>query len=137
MNEYISYARSHVTPTISDEAAAAMCHGYVEMRKSGVAAGKKTIAATARQLESIIRMSEAHTRLRLSEVVTADDVHEAIRLINVATQRAVMDPRTGTINMDLITTGHTCVFATPPPPCAAYPLPVRFMLHEPTFPACA
>ncbi len=33
------------------------------------------------------------------------DVAEALRLMNVATQKAAMDPRTGTIDMDMITTG--------------------------------
>ena len=45
--------------------------------------------------------------MRLSKTVDEQDVREAIRLINVATQRAAMDPRTGTINMDLLTTGNT------------------------------
>ena len=31
---------------------------------------------------------------------------EAVRLMSVATQRAAVNPRTGTIDMDLITTGH-------------------------------
>jgi DNA replication licensing factor MCM4 len=84
-----------------------MWRGYVEMRKTGMRGAKKTITATTRQLESIIRLSEAHARMRLSKSVDEADVKEAIRLINVATQRAAMDPRTGTINMDLLTTGHT------------------------------
>lgn len=81
--------------------------GYLDMRRAGMVGGKKVITATTRQLESLIRLSEAHARMRLSLSVTADDVAEAVRLINVATQRAAVDPRTGTINMDLITTGHT------------------------------
>ena len=39
--------------------------------------------------------------------VTADDVREAVRLMNVATQRAAINPRTGQIDMDQITTGHS------------------------------
>lgn len=34
------------------------------------------------------------------------DVAEAIRLMRVATQNAATDPRTGTIDMDMITTGQ-------------------------------
>ena len=45
--------------------------------------------------------------MRLSEEVEVQDVEEAIRLINVAMQRAAMDPRTGQINMDLIATGRS------------------------------
>jgi hypothetical protein len=53
------------------------------MRKLGVRGGKKTITATPRQLESLIRLAEAHARLHLSEVVRAHDVQEAIRLVKV------------------------------------------------------
>lgn len=34
------------------------------------------------------------------------DVAEAIRLMRVATQNAATDPRTGTIDMDMIATGQ-------------------------------
>jgi hypothetical protein len=45
--------------------------------------------------------------MRLSDLVTRGDVEEAIRLMKVATQTAATDPRTGTIDMDMITTGRT------------------------------
>ena len=71
--------------------------------------GSKTITATPRQLESLIRLSQAFAKMRLSQVVTHYDVEEAIRLMKVATQTAATDPRTGTIDMDMITTGRTAV----------------------------
>ncbi len=40
------------------------------------------------------------------QVVEIGDVNEAMRLMRVATQTAALDPRTGTINMDLLNTGH-------------------------------
>lgn len=45
--------------------------------------------------------------MRLSETVEVMDVDEAIRLVKVATQSAATDPRTGKIDMDLITTGKS------------------------------
>lgn len=68
---------------------------------------KNTISATPRQLESLIRLSEARARLRFSKFVEKEDVDEAIRLIRVATQQAATDPVTGVIDMDLIATGMT------------------------------
>jgi DNA replicative helicase MCM subunit Mcm2 (Cdc46/Mcm family) len=78
------------------------------MRKLGLRGGhgKKTITATTRQLESIIRLSEAHARMRLSSRVETQDVGEALRLIRVATQTAAIDPRTGQIDMGRLATGH-------------------------------
>lgn len=84
--------------------------GYTDMRRQGaLAGGRKVITATPRQLESLIRLAEAHARLFLRTEVMAEDVEEAIRLVNVATQRAATDPSTGTIDLDMIHTGKTAV----------------------------
>ncbi|GJN18689.1 hypothetical protein PR202_gb05877 [Eleusine coracana subsp. coracana] len=104
---YISYARKYVHPQLSDEAAEELTRGYVEMRKRGNHPGsrKKVITATARQMESLIRLSEALARMRFSEVVEVRDVEEAFRLLEVAMQQSATDHATGTIDMDLIMTG--------------------------------
>eukprot|EP00301_Raphidiophrys_heterophryoidea_P023877 c7587_g1_i1.p1 GENE.c7587_g1_i1~~c7587_g1_i1.p1 ORF type:complete len:800 (+),score=196.80 c7587_g1_i1:43-2400(+) len=105
LTEYISYARSHVNPVISDESMNDLVQNYVAMRQLGVS--NKTITATPRQLDALIRLSEALARMRLSETVERVDVAEAVRLMNVATQSAATDPVTGLIDMDLITTGRS------------------------------
>ena len=80
---------------------------YVEMRKLGedVRASERRITATTRQLESMIRLAEAHAKMRLSARVTADDVLEAVRLIKSALKQAATDSRTGLIDMSLLTEG--------------------------------
>lgn len=77
------------------------------MRKLGedIRASERRITATTRQLESMIRLSEAHAKMRLSETVTADDVDEAVRLIQSALKQAATDARTGLIDMGLLTEG--------------------------------
>lgn len=77
------------------------------MRKLGedVRAAERRITATTRQLESMIRLSEAHAKMRLSETVTRDDVLEAVRLIKSALKQAATDARTGLIDMSLLTEG--------------------------------
>tara|TARA_B100000795_G_scaffold77757_1_gene55532 strand:- start:292 stop:2037 length:1746 start_codon:yes stop_codon:yes gene_type:complete len=102
---YISLARKEVHPKLSDGAARDLMNAYVDMRRLG--ASKRVITATPRQLESLIRLSEAHARMRLSPAVEPSDVQEAVRLMKVATQSAATDPTTGTIDMDLITTGRS------------------------------
>jgi len=105
--EYISYAKQHCRPLIGDSAVRRLVQGYVEMRQMGNGnGGKKTITATPRQLESLIRLAEAKARLRLADIVTEDDVAEAIRLMNVATHRAALDQKTGIIDLDMINTGR-------------------------------
>ena len=108
MTEFVSWARSHVNPTISGPASRRLVEGYLAMRRLGAqGGGKKVITATPRQLESLIRLSEAHAKLHLRSEVLAEDVEEALRLINTATQKAATDPVTGQIDMDAIATGHT------------------------------
>lgn len=77
------------------------------MRKLGedVRAAERRITATTRQLESMIRLAEAHAKMRLSEEVTANDVLEAVRLIKSALKQAATDSRTGLIDMGLLTEG--------------------------------
>jgi len=78
---------------------------YVRMRSLGNS--KKTITATPRQLESMIRIAEAIAKMRLSDWVEKRDLDEAVRLIKHALQQSATDPTTGEINMDIITTGQT------------------------------
>ncbi|WCJ40922.1 DNA replication licensing factor MCM4 [Euphorbia peplus] len=107
LTAYLSYARKYVHPQLSDEAAEELTLGYVAMRKRGNFPGssKKVITATPRQIESLIRLSEALARIRFSELVEKHDVIEAFRLLQVAMQQSATDHATGTIDMDLITTG--------------------------------
>ena len=111
LRDYIEYARENIHPEISDEASTQLVESYLEMRNppGGTygANGTRTISATARQLESLIRLSEALAKMRYSSVVTRADAREAVRLMKVATQAAATDPRTGRIDMDMITTGHS------------------------------
>lgn len=77
LRDYIAYARENVFPQIGDEAKKRLIENYVQMRKVGSRRG--LITAYPRQLESLIRLSEAHARMRLSEIVEEDDVEEAWR----------------------------------------------------------
>ena len=103
LTAYISEARK-LNPKISNSVVNELINHYLKMRENG---GKNTISATPRQLESLIRLSEARARLRFSEYVEKEDVEEAVSLIKVATQQAATDPVTGVIDMDLLQTGIT------------------------------
>ncbi|KAF8211389.1 MCM-domain-containing protein [Mycena galopus ATCC 62051] len=107
VSAYISYARSRVHPVITEAAGDELVRAYVEMRNMGADAGasEKRITATTRQLESLIRLSEAHARMRLGEFVELADVREAGRLMREAIRTSAMDPRTGKIDMGLLNTG--------------------------------
>jgi len=107
MMEFISYTRREINPVITEEAALALKKAYLSLRGLGRNRGQKTITCTPRQLESLIRLSEALARMRHSETVDLKDVREATRLHKVATQQAATDPRTGRIDVGMITTGQS------------------------------
>mmetsp|Transcript_7832 Transcript_7832/g.11985 ORF Transcript_7832/g.11985 Transcript_7832/m.11985 type:complete len:885 (+) Transcript_7832:84-2738(+) len=109
LRDYIDYARENIHPELSEEATKELLFSYLEMRRMGNTngSGTKTISATPRQLESLIRLSEALAKMRYSCIVQRRDAREAARLMKIATQAAATDPRTGRIDMDMITTGRT------------------------------
>lgn len=106
---YIQYAKENFNPVMTEEGKNELVRSYVEMRKLGEDArsSEKRITATTRQLESMIRLSEAHAKMRLSERVELIDVKEAVRLIKSAIKDYATDPVTGRIDMDMIQTGTT------------------------------
>ncbi|GMM50562.1 MCM DNA helicase complex subunit [Starmerella bacillaris] len=107
--KYVSYAKQYYTPEITPEAKSELVRTFVQMRSlsEDPRAAERRVTATARQLDSMIRLSEAHAKMRLSNKVELVDVVEAARLIRSAIKEYATDPVTGTIDMDLVQTGHS------------------------------
>lgn len=103
MRDYLAYAKEHIHPVLSEEAQQRLIQAYVDMRKIG--AGRGHISAYPRQLESLIRLSEAHAKVRLNTVVEIEDVEEAYRLHREALKQSATDPLTGKIDVGILTTG--------------------------------
>lgn len=80
--KYISYARRFIQPTIPNEMVSVLIQEYQSMRSMGNSA--KTITATPRQLESLIRIAESLAKMRLSNIVEQKDIEEGVRLIRTA-----------------------------------------------------
>lgn len=79
LRDYIAYAKENIKPKLGEEAQQRLIQAYVDMRRVG--SGRGQITAYPRQLESLIRLSEAHAKIRHSETVEIDDVEEAWRSI--------------------------------------------------------
>lgn len=103
LRDYIAYAKNYINPKIGEEAGQAFIQAYVDMRKVG--SGRGQVSAYPRQLESLIRLSESHARMRFSNVVEVSDVEEAKRLYKEALKQAAVDPSTGKIDITILTTG--------------------------------
>ena len=107
LSAYITYARARIHPTITEEAGEELVKCYVKLRSVGAdpRAAEKRITATTRQLESMIRLSEAHARMRFSQTVELEDVQESYRLMRDAIRTSALDPTTGKIDMGMLNTG--------------------------------
>ena len=69
--------------------------------------GIKSVPITARQLEALVRLAEASARVRLSSKATQEDAKKAIELLHYALSQIGLDPDTGKLDIDRITTGVT------------------------------
>jgi DNA replication licensing factor MCM5 len=87
LKKLIAFSRTF-KPKLSQEAKAKIIDQYVVHRASAVQNGEKVIPITVRQLEAMIRISEAIARMSLATEATEHHVAEAIRLFNVATIQA-------------------------------------------------
>lgn len=79
MRKYIAYAQKYVNPHISQDAKTVLTHFYVELRKQ-FASGDHT-PVTARQLHSLIRLTEARAKVELREEATEDDAKDVVEIM--------------------------------------------------------
>ena len=93
MKQYIAAART-IDPVIPRDVSSYIIEAYVSLRccdgsgpaaiRSGKGINNDQATMTPRQLLSILRLSQALARLRLSEKVSREDVEEAIRLTHAS-----------------------------------------------------
>jgi replicative DNA helicase Mcm len=106
LRKYISYARK-IKPKLSDSAVEKIKEFYISLRNKSVSstATIKPIPITARQLEAIIRLSEACAKIRLSKEVSVEDAKRAIKLLKHSLMQVGYDEETDSFDIDRITTG--------------------------------
>jgi DNA replication licensing factor MCM4 len=103
LKAYVKEAK-RIQPRLVEESMRALAQAYVDLRQLD---NGRTITATTRQLESLIRLSEAHARMRFSSVVEVQDVREAVRIVRESLLMYAVDPATGKIDMDMVISGRS------------------------------
>ncbi|QUH23741.1 minichromosome maintenance protein MCM [Methanobacterium alkalithermotolerans] len=101
LRKYIAYARRHSHPVLSEGAMDVLEEFYVSMRNSA-SDDESPVPITARQLEAIIRLSEASAKIKLKSVVDAEDAKKAIKLQQACLKQVGYDPETGKIDIDKV-----------------------------------
>lgn len=106
LKKYISYARTRIKPTISDEASKRLKDFYLSIRSSADDE-RGPVPVTPRKLQSLLRLSVASAKMRLSDEVNVNDAEEAIKLVDFSLKQVGIDPETGKFDADLIESGHS------------------------------
>ena len=103
MKKYIVYARKFCFPIISPSAREKIKEYYLQKRKASTGNKAESIAITPRQLEALIRLSEASARIRLSDRIDDDDVTRAVDLMEYFLSQTTMV--NGMADIDVLISG--------------------------------
>ena len=102
--KYVAYAKQKINPRLSEEAVEEIEKFYIELRNKPVSSegALRPIPISARQLEALIRMSEASAKLRLDNNVTREDAIRAIDIIKYYLTQVGYDYESKTFDIDKI-----------------------------------
>ena len=103
IRKYLIYARQNIAPKLTDSAVEELKNYFIKMRSSS-SGEVKAVPISARQLEGLIRLSEAYARLRLKSKVSKKDALRAIEMLDYCLRQVAFDEETGTIDIDRIAT---------------------------------
>ena len=85
LRKYIAYAKRNIHPDLNDDAKGLILEYYTSERQSfsrdeAQYAETEVIPITPRALEALIRLTEAHARMHLRDIATADDAKMALAI---------------------------------------------------------
>ena len=105
--KYIAYTKQKVSPKLTQEAMDEIKKFYVDLRNAPVSTDQPTrpLPISARQLEALIRLSEANAKIRLGKKVTREDAIVAINLMKYYLMQVGYDYETKTFDIDRIVSG--------------------------------
>jgi replicative DNA helicase Mcm len=104
MRKYVSYAKA-IKPVLNTSALKRLSEFYLAMRAASETEGSP-VAITARQLESLVRISEARARVALRKEVSAEDAEAAIAIMKRSLEEVGIDLSSYKVDIDLIMTGR-------------------------------
>ena len=94
ISSYISYARATCNPKLHTDAIEDLRDWYSKARKTAAERNSVKIPITVRQLEAVIRLSEAFAKMSLSREATIEHVNRAKELFQNATMQAIEQKQT-------------------------------------------
>ncbi len=109
LKKYFMYIRNKGNPKLTNSAIEVIKEYYVNMRNSGNSeeTGVRSVPISARQLEALVRLSEACAKLRLGKSVSKKDAQKAVELVDYSLNQIAKDKDTGRIDIDRISSKIT------------------------------
>jgi len=109
LQKYVAYAKRNIFPVMTEDVKERLLDYYVNQRALGKPRDDEEgeverITLTPRQLEGLIRLSEASAKLRHSNVVDMEDAERAITLFTEYLNRSARD-KSGKLDIDTIMSG--------------------------------
>ena len=98
LTKYLGYAKG-LNPTMTKDAEEKLLEYYLKMRN---VESEEMITVTPRQLEGLIRLATARSRLLLKTEVDADDAERAIFLMESMLQDVGVDVNTGKVDLGVL-----------------------------------
>ena len=103
--KYIAYAKQKIEPRLTEEAVDEIKDFYIRMRNAQVSGDESSpISISARQLQGLIRLAEAHAKSRLSQNVEREDARVAIELTKYYLMQVGYDYETKKFDIDRFVT---------------------------------
>ncbi|MFW9929979.1 MAG: minichromosome maintenance protein MCM [Candidatus Thorarchaeota archaeon] len=104
LKKYIEYARKNVFPKLTPEASDHLMEFYLDLRTLNMpdqenTTKQTTVSITPRQLEALVRLSEARAKIALKDRVTRDDAEAVIQLFKYSYDKIARDS-TGNYDVD-------------------------------------
>ncbi|MFO8019517.1 MAG: LAGLIDADG family homing endonuclease [Promethearchaeia archaeon] len=106
LKKYIKHARRNCKPILTHDAKERIKEYYLDLRGKSDSE-EAIISILARNLDALIRMSEAYAKMALREKVLEDDVKEVIKLFDRFLTDTGYDEATGKIDVDRIVAGES------------------------------
>jgi intein/homing endonuclease/MoxR-like ATPase len=103
LRKYVAYAK-RVEPQLTEEVVVELRQFYLKMRSTS-GSTESPVAITPRQLEALVRLSEARARSFLRDRVEVEDARAIIRLMMLSLEDVGIDTATNKIDIDVIMTG--------------------------------
>ncbi|BGP15822.1 MCM DNA helicase complex subunit [Rhodosporidiobolus nylandii] len=93
VKKFIQYAKNNIQPVLTPDASDHITRAWTNLRNDDAGPNqKRTSPMTVRALETLIRLSTAHAKSRLSPDITEDDAAAAEEILRYALYKEVVKP---------------------------------------------